>query len=64
MAAPFRMNSGIDSSVMLANSWYTFCVTTSSAASGISASMNTIAVAPSANAIGIPVNINTSVATP
>ena len=49
---------------MLAISTYTLRVTISNAATGISASMNRIAVAPSANAIGMPVSIISSVATP
>ena len=58
------MNSGIDSSVMLAISSYTFCVTVSSDAAGMKKYMNATATTPSENAMGMPENMTTSVTTP
>jgi hypothetical protein len=62
MAAPFMMNSGIDSRVMEAISSYTFWVIVSSEEAGMNMYMNAVATSPRANAIGIPENMTTSVA--
>src|SRR3954471_5372087 len=64
MAAPFRMNNGIDSSVIDAISSYTFCVTVSSEEAGMKKYMKPVATRPSAKAIGMPENITSSVTTP
>jgi hypothetical protein len=64
IAAPLRMNSGIESSVIEAISSYTFWVMVSTEAAGMNAIMNRVATAPSANAIGIPENITSSVEAP
>src|ERR1044071_7438055 len=48
MAAPFRMNSGIDSRVMDAISSYTFWVTVSSELAGMKKYMKVVATMPSA----------------
>jgi hypothetical protein len=64
IAAPFRMNSGIESSVMLAISSYTFCVTVSRDADGMKKYMNATATEPSEKAIGMPENMMISVTMP
>src|SRR3954462_11355339 len=57
IAAPFRMKSGIDSSVMVDISSYTFCVTVSSDDAGMKAYMKPTATMPRENAMGIPENM-------
>src|SRR3569623_1697737 len=64
IAAPFRMNNGMDSNVTEAISSYTFCVMVSSEADGMKKYMKPTATAPSANAIGIPENITSKVTPP
>src|SRR6476619_3057900 len=64
IAAPFRMNRGIDSSVIDAISSYTFWVIVSSEDEGMKKYMKPVATTPRAKAIGIPENITTSVTAP
>src|SRR6185369_11766912 len=64
IAAPLRMNSGIESSVMLAISSNTFWVIVSVAAAGMNINMNSTAMVPRAKAIGMPENITTRVPSP
>jgi hypothetical protein len=58
------MKSGIDNSVMLDISSYTFWVTVSSEDAGMKMPMNRMATKPSANAIGMPENMTISVTAP
>src|SRR3954468_12777100 len=53
IAAPFRINRGIDSKVMDAISSYTFCVIVSSDDAGMKKYMKPAATTPSAKAIGM-----------
>src|SRR5450830_1964219 len=64
MAAPFRMNSGIDSKVIDAISSETFCVTVSNEDAGMKKYMNEVATTPSAKAIGMPEHITRMVTIP
>jgi len=58
------MNSGMESSVMLAISSNTFWVIVSVAAAGMKTSMKRTAMVPRAKAIGMPENITASVPSP